>query len=80
MVEKTGLTEAQADKVIEILFEMRQTAATTLQGLSDADRSKKLAELKDAKDKKFHEFLTEEQITAVKTFYEDLGKNSQPKN
>src|SRR5688572_26705617 len=63
MVEKTGLTVAQADNVVEILFEMRQ-AAGALQGLSEADRSAKLAELKATKDKKFSELLTPEQIIA----------------
>ncbi|RYY99337.1 MAG: hypothetical protein EOO11_05335 [Chitinophagaceae bacterium] len=76
MVEKTGLTEVQAHKVIEILFEMRQ-AASGLQGLSDAERAQKLADLKAAKDKKMSELLTAEQITAVKRFYEEMGKNRQ---
>ena len=79
MVEKTGLTTAQADKVIEILFEMRQAAAA-LRDLSEADRSKRLAELKAEKDKKFSELLTPEQIKAVKAFYEEMGKNAPPKS
>jgi Spy/CpxP family protein refolding chaperone len=79
MVEKTGLTDSQADRVIEILFEMRQGAAA-LQGLSDADRSAKLAELKAVKDKKMSEVLTPEQIIAVKKFYEEMGKNMQQKS
>ena len=78
MVEKTGLTEAQADKVIEINFEMRQ-AAGALRDLNEADRTKKIAELKAAKEKKLSEILTAEQIKAVKTFYEDMGKNMQQK-
>jgi Spy/CpxP family protein refolding chaperone len=73
MVEKTGLTRAQADKVIEILFEMRQ-AAGALQGLSDADRSAKLQELKATKDKRMSELLTPDQIVAVKKFYEEIGR------
>ncbi len=79
MVEKTGLTKAQAEKVIEILFEMRQ-AAGGLRDLSEADRSAKLAELKADKDKKFSELLTAEQISAVKKFYEEMGKNQQKSN
>ncbi|RYY89999.1 MAG: hypothetical protein EOO15_04350 [Chitinophagaceae bacterium] len=78
MVEKTGLTEAQANKVIEILFEMRM-AASSLQGLSDDERSAKLAELKATKDKKMSELLTPEQIVAVKQFYEEMGRNAPPK-
>ena len=79
MIEKTGLTEAQADKVIEINFEMRQ-AAGALRDLNEADRTKKIAELKDAKEKKLSEILTAEQIKAVKTFYEDMGKNMPQKS
>src|SRR3954471_4738505 len=74
MIEKTGLTDAQADKVIEINFEMRQ-AAGALRDLSEADRSAKIAELKAAKEKKLNALLTAEQIIAVNTFYEDMGKN-----
>jgi hypothetical protein len=76
MIEKTGLTDAQADKVIEINFEIRQQAATSLQGLNDADRSAKIAELKVTKEKKYSEIpLTADQIKAIYAFYEDMGKN-----
>src|SRR5215217_2766737 len=79
MIEKTGLTDAQADKVIEINFEMRQ-AAGALRDLNEADRTTKIAELKAAKEKKLNELLTAEQIKAVKAFYEDMGKNMPPKS
>ncbi|MBV9989106.1 MAG: hypothetical protein JO301_15615 [Chitinophagaceae bacterium] len=80
MVEKTGLTEAQVDRVIEINFEMRQAAAG-LRDLSEADRSKKIADLKAAKEKKFSEIpLTAEQIKAIYAFYEDMGKNMPQKS
>src|SRR6187431_3470714 len=72
MVEKTGLTDALADKVIEINFEMRM-AASKLGDLSEGDRTAKIQELKAAKEKKFSEFLTPEQIKAVKDFYENMG-------
>src|SRR5687767_7702421 len=39
LVEKAGLTAAQADRVVEINFEIRFQAATALAGLNDADRS-----------------------------------------
>ena len=78
LVEKAGLTEAQAGKVIEANYEMRKEAGTALQGLSDADRATKLAELKAAKEKKYSEIpLTAEQIKAVYTAYEDMGKNME---
>ena len=75
MVAKTGLTEAQADKVIELNFEMRM-AASALRDLSEADRTAKIQELKAAKEKKMSELLTADQIKAVKEFYENLGKNT----
>lgn len=80
MVEKTGLTEAQADKVIEINFELRQSMMTGMRDLSEADRTKKIAEFKAAKEKRYSEIpLTAEQIKAVYAFYEDMGKNRQKK-
>ncbi len=77
MVEKTGLTKEQADKVIELNFEMRMAAGALP---NDADRSKKIAELKATKEKKMSELLTAEQIKAVATFYEEMAKNMAPKN
>jgi hypothetical protein len=76
LVEKAGLTEAQAEKVIELNFEMRMQAAREIKDLNEADRSKKIAELKAAKEKKFSEFLTPEQIKAMHAYYEDMGKNT----
>ena len=81
LMEKVGLTEAQAEKVIELNYEMRMKASTELKDLNAEDRSKKIAELKAAKEKKFSEFLTPEQITAMNKYYEEMGKNMQkPKN
>jgi hypothetical protein len=78
MVEKTGLTAAQADKVVELNYEMRM-AAGGLKDLNEADRKIKIQELKAAKEKKFTEFLTADQITAVKNFFEELAKNAPPR-
>jgi len=81
LVEKAGLTEAQAGRVIEINFEIRLQATTALQGLSDAERTAKLAEFKTAKEKKYSEIpLTEDQIKAVYAAYESLGKDMPKKN
>ena len=80
LVEKAGLTNAQAEKLIEINFEMRFGAAAALQGLNDADRTAKLAEIKAAKEKKYSEIpLTPEQIKAMYAAYEDWGKSMQKK-
>ena len=80
LMEKAGLTEAQAEKIIEINFETRMQAGRELQGLNEADRTKKLAEINAAKEKKYSEVLTAEQIKAVKTYYEEMAKNRQKKN
>ncbi len=79
LVEKVGLSEAQADKVIEINYETRMQAARELEGLNEADRKKKLAELMAAKEKKFSEFLTPEQIKAMHAYYEEMRKNMPKK-
>ncbi|MDB5232457.1 MAG: hypothetical protein JWN76_3262 [Chitinophagaceae bacterium] len=80
LVEKVQLTEAQADKVIELNYDMRMQAATKLKDLNEADRSKKLAELKAEKEKKLAEFLSPEQLKALNTYYADMGKNMPKKD
>ncbi|RYY99336.1 MAG: hypothetical protein EOO11_05330 [Chitinophagaceae bacterium] len=80
MMEKTGLTAAQVDRVLEINLDMRLTAARELQGLSEADRSARLAELKADKMKKFSEIpLTADQIKSIDNFYADFAKSNPPK-
>ena len=80
LVEKAGITDAQAERVIEINYEIRFQAASALQGLNDADRTAKLAEIKATKEKKYSEIpLTPEQIKSVYAAYEDWGKSMQKK-
>jgi Spy/CpxP family protein refolding chaperone len=78
MVEKTGLTEAQANRVIELNFEMRM-AAGALKDLPAEERSKKIADLKAEKAKKMSELLTAEQLKAVDAFYQDMAKDMPKK-
>ena len=80
LVEKAGLTRAQAEKIIEINFEIRFQAGTAFAGLSDAERSAKLAELKALKEKKYSEVLSADQIKAVYAAYEEMGRNMQKRN
>lgn len=76
LVSKAGLTEAQANKVVEINLELRMTMMTDMKDLNEADRSKRIAEFKAAKEKKYSEIpLTAEQIKAVYAYYEDMGRN-----
>lgn len=79
MVEKTGLTEAQVDKVLEINLEIRMMS-TGFRELSEADRAAKVAELKVLKDKKYSEIpLTPEQIKSVHAFFADMGSSGTRK-
>jgi mannose-6-phosphate isomerase class I len=74
LIEKAGLTDAQAGKLIELNFEMRM-AMDAFRDLSGAERSAKVAELKAAKEKKIAALLTPEQIAAVNSYYQDRAKN-----
>ena len=81
LIEKVGLTDAQAERVIEINYEIRTQAANSLKDLNEADRAAKIAELKALKEKKYSEIpLTPEQIKAIYTYYEDMGKNMPKKS
>lgn len=81
MVEKTGLSEAQVDRVLEINLEIRVQAAADLQGLNEEDRKKKLAELKVEKERRYAAIpLSPEQIKSVYAFFEDFAKNAPPRS
>ena len=79
LVEKVGLTDAQAEKVIEINYDMRM-ASVGFKDLSEADRKTKIAELMALKEKKFSEFLTPEQINTMNKYYEEKRKNMPKKD
>jgi hypothetical protein len=77
LVSKTKLTDAQADKVIEINFEFRQQMRE-LRDLSEADRVKKREEIQENINKKYKEIpLTDDQIKSVNDFYDEWRKNMQ---
>ena len=79
MIEKTGLTEAQVDKIIEINFEMRESMKAYA-NLSEEERAVKVKELKAARDKKLTEIpLTPEQIESVWAFYKSQAKDAPKK-
>jgi hypothetical protein len=75
LVEKAGLTQAQAEKVIQLNYEMRMQMLN-FQNLSDADRSKKVAELRAEKEKKFAEFLSADQIKSMNAYHAEMAKNA----
>ncbi len=77
IIEKTKLTDAQADKVIEINFESRQQLRG-LRDLSEEDRKKKMDEVKAENNKKYKAIpLTDDQVKSVDKFFEEQRKNMQ---
>ena len=77
LIEKTKLTDAQADKVIEINFESRQQLRG-LRDLSEEDRKKKMDEVKAENNKKYKAIpLTDDQVKSVDEFFEEQRKNMQ---
>ncbi len=80
LIEKVKLTDAQADKVVEINFEsMRERRG--LRDLSEDDRKKKTAELDADRDKKLAAIpLTAEQVKSVNDFFEEMRRNNPQRN
>lgn len=77
MIEKTKLTDAQADKVLEVQV-WAQQQNRGLRDLSEEDRAKKMKEVSEEREKKFKAIpLTDDQIKAVNDFYEEMRKARQ---
>ena len=75
LMEKTKLTDAQADKVIEINFQERQQMRG-LRDLSEDDRKKKMDEIREDLNKQYKAIpLTEDQIKSVNDFFDEMRKN-----
>jgi hypothetical protein len=78
LVEKTKLTDAQADKVLEINFAAQQKMRDVRMdsALSDDDKKKKGEEINAERLKAYGEIpLNAEQIKAVNDFFEEMRKN-----
>lgn len=83
LVEKTKLSDEQADKVLEIYVDAQRQRRELRndQNLSDDDRRKKSAEIDAARDKKFTAIpLTAEQVKSVSDFFEEMRRNMQQRN
>jgi len=77
LVEKTKLTDAQADKVIEINFsnQHKRREIKMDQSLSDEEKTKKNAELQETQNKELKAIpLTDDQVKDVNTFFEEMRK------
>jgi len=77
LIEKTKLTSEQADKVMDINWEARMKMRGT-RDLSEEERKKKMDEAQAEADKQYKAIpLTDDQIKAVKDFFEEQRKQMQ---
>ena len=77
LVEKAKLTEAEADKVIEISFSYR-SKMRGLRDLSEDDRKKEMEKIEAAQNKEYAAIpLTEEKIKAVNAYFDEQRKQMQ---
>ena len=77
LVEKTKITDAQADKVIEIMFNSR-SKMRGLRDLSEDERKKQLDQIQADQNKEFKAIpLTDDQVKAVNDFFDEMRKQMQ---
>jgi hypothetical protein len=77
LIEKTKLTEAQADKVISINWESR-SKTRGLRDLPEDERKKKMDDVQADISKQYKDIpLTDDQIKAVNDFFEEQRKLRQ---
>jgi hypothetical protein len=77
LIEKTKITDAQADKVIEINFsnQRKRREIRMDQALSAEEKTKKNSEIEEAQNKEYKAIpLTDEQVKEVNTFFEEYRK------
>ena len=77
LIEKTKLTDAQADKVIEINFsnQRKRREIRMDQTLNDEEKTKKNAELQETQNNELKAIpLTDDQVKDVNTFFEEMRK------
>ena len=77
LIEKTKITDAQADKVIDITFANRMKMRG-FRDLSEDERKKQTEEINAAQNKEFKAIpLTDDQVKAVNEFFEEQRKQMQ---
>ena len=80
LISKTGLTEVQADKVIDINFALQKQRREIRndQVLTPEEKVKRNSEIDAARDKEYAGIpLTDEQIKSVNTFFDELKKQTK---
>jgi Spy/CpxP family protein refolding chaperone len=77
LIEKTKLTSEQADKVLDINWEAR-SKMRGMRDLSQDERKKKMDDAQAEAEKQYKTIpLTDDQIKAVKDFFEEQRKQMQ---
>jgi len=77
LIEKTKLTDAQADKVIDINFEAR-SKMRGMRDLSEEERKKKMEDIQADINKQYKDIpLTDDQIKSVNDFFDEMRKQMQ---
>jgi hypothetical protein len=77
LIEKAKITDAQADKVIDITWDYRMKMRG-LKDLSEDDRKKQMDDMKIAQDKAYKDIpLTDDQVKAVDAFFDEQRKQMQ---
>ncbi|MDQ3278897.1 MAG: hypothetical protein M3Q06_11260 [Bacteroidota bacterium] len=80
LVEKTKLTDAEAEKVLDIYMatQPQRREIRMDQSMSDEDKAKKMAAIEEEAGKKFKAIpLSDEKVKAVNEFFEEMRKNMQ---
>ena len=77
LIEKTKLTDAQAEKVCDIQLAGREKMRG-LRDLSEDDRKKKMDEIRADFNKQYKDIpLTDDQVKAVNDFFDEMRKQMQ---
>ena len=80
LVAKTGITEVQADKVIDINFVLQKQRREIRndQALTQEEKIKRNSEIDAARDKEYSGIpLTDEQIKLVNAFFDEMKKQTK---
>jgi hypothetical protein len=79
LVEKAKITDAQAEKVMQINMDVRKAMRDMRnENLSDDDRKARVAALDADRDKKYKDIpLTDEQVKAVNDAFAEMRKQQQ---
>jgi hypothetical protein len=79
LIEKAKITDAQAEKVMQINMDVRKAMRDMRnENLSDDERKSRVAALDADRDKKYKDIpLTEEQVKAVNDAFAEMRKQQQ---